>query len=86
MGGRKDIVSTSSAYRIQTRATYEHVGTADELEALDVLGVGLDVELEERRGITAGRSDLRGRLLEDEKGVAVEIWLEQGWDKKQTQY
>ena len=51
------MVSASSADRKQTRAAYEHVGTADELEALDVLGVGLDVELEERRGITAGCID-----------------------------
>jgi len=34
-------------------STYEHLGVADGNEALDVLGVGFDVELEERRGIAA---------------------------------
>ena len=34
-------------------STYEHLGVADENEALDDLDVGFDVDLEERRVIAA---------------------------------
>jgi len=51
---------------IEMLSTYEHRGIADGNEALDVLGVGFDVEPEERRGVAAECSDLEGRLLVDE--------------------
>jgi len=42
-------------------------------QALGFLGVGFDVECEERRSITARCSNIGGRLLVDEECLAAEI-------------
>jgi len=48
-------------------STYSHLGVAN-----DTLGGRIDVELEERRDIAAGCSDIEDRPLVDEEGFTAE--------------